>query len=536
VPVIKALSYSDQLISQAATFPGIDLLIDAPQTKTTTKARGGHGQTWDWAAIHPLLAQGRRVWIAGGITPQNVGSVCEQLMPFGVDVASGVELSPPSLSNRKAGQKDPKKIRQFVDRIQSSQSFSASEQNRTGYFGGFGGRFVPETLVPALDELTRGYNNAKRDPSYWADLNGLLSTYVGRPTPLYYAEKISQEIGATVYFKREDLAHTGAHKINNALGQVLLAKRLGKTRIIAETGAGQHGVATATACARLGMTCEVYMGEEDVKRQSLNVFRMKLLGAQVHPVTSGSRTLKDALNEAMRDWVTHVRNTFYVIGSTAGPHPYPMLVRDLQSVIGREAREQFASREPLRPTVKKDTSGNLIPDVLMACIGGGSNAMGLFYPFLSTKSMVDKNLQKIRIIGVEAGGQGMDSGKHGATISQGSHGILHGSESFVLQNDHGQINEAHSISAGLDYPGVGPEHAWLHQSKRASYIAINDRDALDAFDHCSKIEGIIPAFETAHAIAALYKLKIELKNKTVILNFSGRGDKDVIQAQTLLSK
>jgi tryptophan synthase beta chain len=340
---------------------------------------------------------------------------------------------------------------------------------------------------------------------------------VGRPTPLYFAARMSEDLGLRVYLKREDLAHTGAHKINNAIGQALIARRMGKRRIIAETGAGQHGVATATACARYGLDCEVYMGEEDVRRQALNVFRMELLGARVHPVGSGSRTLKDAMNEALRDWATHVRSTYYLIGSTAGPHPYPMLVRDLQAVIGQEVREQILASE------------GRLPDVLVACVGGGSNALGLFSPFYADAS--------VQMIGVEAGGEGIEGGRHGASLSAGSPGALHGSLSYVLQDDCGQIFEAHSISAGLDYPGVGPEHAFYKESGRAEYVAISDAQALDAFVYLARLEGIIPAFESAHAIAELRRRRGRWAPGTIaVVNLSGRGDKDVAEARVLLGR
>jgi tryptophan synthase beta chain len=378
-----------------------------------------------------------------------------------------------------------------------------------GLFGSFGGRYVPETLMSPIEDLTRAYAEAREDETFRSELTTLLRNYVGRPTPLYYAEKLSQRCGrARIYLKREDLAHTGAHKINNALGQGLLARRMGKERVIAETGAGQHGVAAATVCAMLGMACVVYMGEEDIRRQALNVFRMKLLGAEVRSVTSGSRTLKDAINEAMRDWVTNVDTSYYLIGSAVGPHPYPMIVRDFQSVIGTEAREQMLAAE------------GRLPDYAIACVGGGSNAIGLFAPFYNDRS--------VKLVGVEAGGLGVESGKHAATLVGGSPGVLHGARSYVLQDDAGQIVETHSISAGLDYPGVGPEHSFYKASGRAEYVAVDDRAALEGFELLCRTEGIIPALEPSHAIAYAAQLAGTLPDATVVLvGLSGRGDKDM---------
>ena len=379
----------------------------------------------------------------------------------------------------------------------------------TGHFERFGGRFVPETLMPALDELSKAFEESKTDSAFQRELSCLSHNYAGRPTSLYHAENLSRELGgAQIYLKREDLAHTGAHKINNALGQGLLAKRMGKKRIIAETGAGQHGVATATVCSMLGQECIVYRGEEDIRRQSLNVHRMKLLGASVEPVCSGSRTLKDAINEAIRDWVTNVDTTHYLIGSVVGPHPYPMMVREYQSVIGREARSQFL-----------EATGSL-PDYAVACVGGGSNAIGLFHEFVPDED--------VRLIGVEAGGEGTDGGRSSATLSAGSVGVLHGSMSYLLQDDDGQIIEAHSISAGLDYPGVGPEHSYLKDAGRAEYVSITDDEALEGFQLLCRTEGIIPALESAHAIAHASKLAPTLgKDETVLVCLSGRGDKDM---------
>ncbi len=377
-----------------------------------------------------------------------------------------------------------------------------------GRFGVYGGRFVPETLIPALDELTQAYAAAQKDPAFQQELDAHLQDYVGRATPLYFAERLSEEYGAKIYLKREDLCHTGAHKINNALGQILLAKRMGKPRIIAETGAGQHGVATATVCARFGIECEVYMGEEDTHRQALNVARMKLLGAKVIPVTSGTATLKDATNEAIRDWVTNVRNTHYIIGSVVGPHPYPMIVRDFQSVIGREARAQILQKE------------NRLPDAVIACVGGGSNAMGIFHPFLHDTT--------VNLIGVEAAGEGLDSGKHCAPLTAGAMGVLHGSASYLMQDTDGQVAITHSISAGLDYPGVGPEHAWMKDAGRAKYVSVTDSEALEGLQKLAHREGIICALETAHAVAYLEKMRPQLTPNTIlIINCSGRGDKDM---------
>ncbi|AWN74056.1 tryptophan synthase subunit beta [Legionella anisa] len=378
-----------------------------------------------------------------------------------------------------------------------------------GHFGPYGGIFVADTLMHALKQLEEAYAKYRTDPDFLAELNVELKDYVGRPNPLYHARRLSKEIGgAQIYLKREDLNHTGAHKINNTVGQALLAKRMGKTRVIAETGAGQHGVASATVAAKLGLECVVYMGSEDIKRQSSNVYRMKLLGAEVVPVTSGSRTLKDALNEAMRDWVSNVDNTFYIIGTVAGPHPYPQMVRDFQSVIGIEARTQFLEK-----------TGQL-PDALVACVGGGSNAIGLFYPFLNDST--------VAIYGVEAGGKGLESGEHSASLIAGTPGVLHGNRTYLLCDEYGQIKDTHSVSAGLDYPGVGPEHAYLKDTGRVVYEAINDDEALNAFRTLTRVEGIIPALESSHAVAYAMKLAKKMSVKqNIIVNLSGRGDKDM---------
>jgi tryptophan synthase beta chain len=381
--------------------------------------------------------------------------------------------------------------------------------DETGHFGIYGGRFVAETLMPLILELEEAWEAAKVDPSFQEELDYFLAHYVGRPSPLYYAERLTEHLGgAKVYFKRDELNHTGAHKINNCMGQILLARRMNKTRIIAETGAGQHGVATATVAARFGLPCTVYMGAVDIERQQPNVFRMRLLGAEVIPVTSGSSTLKDAMNEALRDWVTNVEDTFYIIGTVAGPHPYPTLVRDFQSVIGHEAKAQMQEAE------------GRLPDSLVACIGGGSNAMGLFHPFLDDES--------VDIIGVEAGGHGVDTDKHAASLTGGKPGVLHGNRTYLLQDDDGQIIEAHSISAGLDYPGIGPEHSWLHDLGRVNYVSVTDDEALEAFQLCSRLEGIIPALEPAHALAHVMKIAPDLPSDHILLmNMCGRGDKDI---------
>jgi tryptophan synthase beta chain len=388
-------------------------------------------------------------------------------------------------------------------------STSTTVPDEYGRFGPYGGRFVPETLMTALEELEAAYRSAREDAQFQQELAGLLKHYAGRPTPLYHAVNLSRQLGgAQIYLKREDLAHTGAHKINNALGQGLLAKRMGKQRIIAETGAGQHGVATATVCAMLGLECIVYMGDEDMRRQAPNVYRMRLLGAEVRPVSSGTRTLKDAINETIRDWVANVQTTHYLLGSAVGPHPYPMMVRDFQSVIGSEAREQML-----------DTVGRL-PDYAVACVGGGSNAIGLFFPFVADES--------VRLVGVEAAGEGTNTDRHAATLVAGKPGVLHGSLSYLLQDENGQIMETHSVSAGLDYPGVGPEHSYLKDSERATYVAIGDTRALEGFHLLSRTEGIIPALEPAHAIAYVAELAPTLSPDTIVLVcLSGRGDKDL---------
>ena len=385
-----------------------------------------------------------------------------------------------------------------------------------GHFGTYGGRFVAETLMPLILDLEEHFVAASRDEAFWSEFNELLKHYVGRPSPLTFAPRITERFGgAKIYFKRDELNHTGAHKINNCIGQILLARRMGKTRIIAETGAGQHGVATATVCARFGMPCTVYMGETDIERQQPNVFRMRLLGAEVRPVSSGTRTLKDAMNEALRDWVANVEDTFYIIGTVAGPHPYPAMVRDFQAVIGNEVRAQIVEAE------------GRLPDTLVACIGGGSNAMGLFHPFLDDAG--------VRLIGVEAGGEGVETGRHAASLTAGRPGVLHGNRTYLLQNDDGQINDAHSISAGLDYPGIGPEHAWLHDVGRVEYVSVTDAEALEAFQLCAELEGILPALEPSHALAHVAKLAPDLgADHLLVMNLCGRGDKDVFSVAEAL--
>ena len=384
-----------------------------------------------------------------------------------------------------------------------------SGPDENGHFGIYGGRYVAETLMPLILEVEKAYNDSKDDPKFWSEFYSLARDYIGRPSPLYFAEALTKKMGgAKLYLKRDELNHTGAHKINNCLGQILLAKRMGKTRIIAETGAGQHGVATATVCALFDMPCTVFMGQTDIERQKPNVFRMKLLGAEIRSVTSGAGTLKDAMNEALREWVANVDDTFYIIGTAAGPHPYPAMVRDFQSVIGNEVREQITERE------------GRLPDSLVACIGGGSNAIGLFHPFLDDRD--------IRIIGVEAGGHGVDTDQHAASLTGGKPGVLHGNLTYLLQDEDGQIQEAHSISAGLDYPGIGPEHSWLFDQKRVEYVSVTDDEALEAFQICARTEGIIPALEPSHALAHVLKIAPELPSDHVmVMNMCGRGDKDI---------
>ena len=479
---------------------------------------GGHGVAWDWASVK-ALAVDVPVILSGGLDPENVQAACVAARPWGVDTSSGVEW---------AGVKSRDRIVAFCDAARRWQEMSEESQALatsgmaeafSGRFGRFGGQYVPETVMPALTELEAAFRQALVDPAYHRELDRLLRDYVGRPTPLWPAVRLAARLpgGVRCYLKREDLCHTGAHKINNALGQALLAQRMGKRRLIAETGAGQHGVATATAAALLGFSCAVYMGEEDMERQALNVFRMRLLGAEVVPVGTGGRTLKDALNEAIRDWVTTVEHTHYVLGTAAGMHPYPWIVRALQSVIGREARRQVLEAE------------GRLPDAAVACVGGGSNAIGLFAPFLEDTA--------VRLIGVEAAGEGLASGRHAATLTAGRPGVLHGSLSYVLQDDDGQVLNAHSISAGLDYPGVGPEHSYLKDSGRATYLACTDAQALDGMRLLAETEGIIPALESAHAIGLLPEICERLPvGAVVVVSVSGRGDKDMPQVARLLGK
>jgi tryptophan synthase beta chain len=473
--------------------------------------QGGTGVTFDWRRIPTHIS--KPLIIAGGLTPDNVSQAIAALRPYAVDVSGGVESA--------KGIKDADKMTAFIKGVSMSitslmtKDISPSLPDEHGHFGPYGGCFVAETLMQPLEELRQAYEHHLQDSAFLAELNNDLHHFVGRPSPLYHATRWSEQLGgAQIYLKREDLNHTGAHKINNTVGQALLAKRMGKTRVIAETGAGQHGVATATVAARFGLQCVVYMGAKDMQRQAINVYRMRLLGAEVRAVKSGSQTLKDALNEAMRDWVTNVDDTFYIIGTVAGPHPYPVMVRHFQAVIGRETRQQI-----------KVLAGRL-PNVLIACVGGGSNAIGLFYPFLE-----DKN---IALYGVEAAGEGIATGHHAAPLCAGKPGVLHGNRTYLMTDDNGQIIETHSISAGLDYPGVGPEHAWLKDSGRVQYVAITDQEALTAFHDLTKLEGITPALESSHALAYCQKIAPTLsKDQIIIVNLSGRGDKDIHTVATL---
>jgi tryptophan synthase beta subunit len=509
-PVVKVLRFPPgtppadalRVISGYRALVGPDRLRFALDTYSAG-AYGGTGRTSDWTLMREL-ARHEQIILAGGLNPDNVSSAISQVQPWGVDVSSGVELD---------GSKDPYRILSFLRNARSSTTQASKPSynlpDAHGRFGDFGGQYAPEVLMPALRQLEIAYREAKADPAFIARLRQLEAGYVGRPTPLYFAAGLTAACGgARIYLKREDLAHTGAHKINNALGQGLLAVRMGKHRIIAETGAGQHGVAAATVCAMLGLECIVYMGEVDIERQALNVYKMRLLGAEVRPVSSGSRTLKDAINEAVRDWVTNVDTTHYLIGSAVGMHPYPTIVRDFQSVIGIESRQQ--SLDQL----------NALPDYVIACVGGGSNSIGIFHPFIDDTS--------VKLIGVEAAGSGIETGKHAATLSMGTVGVLHGSRSYMLQNADGQVIETHSISAGLDYPGVGPEHSHLKETGRATYVSVTDAQALEAFHQLCRTEGIIPALESSHALYHAAQLAKTLPQDTIILvNLSGRGDKDI---------
>ena len=493
--------------------PEVLVLIDAHDPVQ----HGGTGRTADWATAAEVAAH-RPIILAGGLTASNIANAISTVRPWGVDVSSGVETSP--------GLKDPLRIQDLMSTLPhwpiaslphspAAPSFGRRDPDARGYFGEFGGRFIPETLVAPVEELTTAYFAARTDPAFLAELHHLLSTFVGRPTPLYEATHLAGDSGVRLFIKREDLAHTGAHKINNAVGQVLLARHMGKTRVVAETGAGQHGVATATACALLGLECVVYMGADDIARQALNVFRMRVLGATVTSVDGGSRTLKDAINEAMRDWVANVSTTAYVLGSVLGPHPYPLMVREFQSVIGAEARAQLLAE-----------TGRL-PDAIVACVGGGSNAMGIFDAFVGDPS--------VRLIGVEAGGRGISDGEHAARFAGGIAGVLHGTRSLLLQDANGNILATHSVSAGLDYPSVGPEHAWLASIGRTEYAWVDDEAALEGFTWLARNEGLLPALESSHAAAWLRTHLSEFPpGSIVILNLSGRGDKDVETVRGLL--
>jgi len=521
VQVIKAAAprNADDVQALRALPPRVLVLIDAHDPVH----HGGTGRTADWATAAHVAAV-RPILLAGGLNASNAAAAMAAVHPWGLDVSSGVEVSP--------GIKDPSRIQDFMSTLPQSPiaplphgpvgslsegpSFGRRDPDSRGYFGEFGGRFIPETLVAPVEELTTAYFAARKGPAFLSELTHLLRTFVGRPTPLYEATHLSGTTGARVFIKREDLAHTGAHKINNAVGQVLLARHMGKTRIVAETGAGQHGVATATACALLGLECVVYMGADDMARQALNVFRMQVLGATVVSVDGGSRTLKDAINEAMRDWVANVSTTAYVLGSVLGPHPYPLMVREFQSVIGAEARAQL-----LRETGR-------LPDAVVACVGGGSNAMGIFDAFIDDPG--------VRLIGVEAGGRSISDGEHAARFAGGVAGVLHGTRSLLLQDAHGNILPTHSVSAGLDYPSVGPEHAWLASTGRTEYAWADDAAALRGFTWLARQEGLLPALESSHAAAWLQEhLSTFPSGAIVILNLSGRGDKDMDTVRTLLA-
>lgn len=511
--VIRSVSLTSDASVDAAIALPLDVLplVDAHDPVK----RGGTGQRADWSRAARVAAH-RPVLLAGGITAAVVQDVARVVAPWGVDVSSGVEQAP--------GVKDVEKVRELgvvmqtagQGRVPMPPAFGRRDPDARGYFGEFGGRFIPETLVAPVEELTAAYFAARQDPAFVRELMDLLTSFVGRPTPLYEARHLAGDSGVRVFFKREDLAHTGAHKINNAIGQALLAKRMGKRRVVAETGAGQHGVATATACALLGLECVVYMGADDIARQALNVFRMRLLGARVVSVDGGSRTLKDAINEAMRDWVTYVDHTAYVLGSVLGPHPYPLMVREFQSVIGQEARAQIIS-----------VAGRL-PDVVVACVGGGSNAMGIFDAFVGDP--------QVRLVGVEAGGRSLHEGDHAARFAGGAPGVLHGTRSLLLQDAAGNILPTHSVSAGLDYPSIGPEHAWLASTGRTEYAWAGDDAALEAFEWLARNEGLLPALESSHAAAWLRAHLADFAPGTiVVVNLSGRGDKDVESVRAALA-
>ena len=505
--VIKAFRVRDRAsLSGIERYRATVYLLDA----FVPEQMGGTGRSFDWTLAAEAKEYGP-ILLAGGLTPENVHQATCAVRPWGVDVSTGIETTP--------GHKDHDRLRHFIaaakglvpTKKQTPQETPQRGPNARGYFGAFGGKFVPETLMPALEELERAYHEARSNLAFQKELESLLRQYAGRPTPLYLAKRLTGHCrGAKIYLKREDLAHTGAHKINNTLGQALLAQQMGKHRLVAETGAGQHGVATATAAALLGMECIVYMGTQDMARQAPNVERMRLLGADVRQVNSGSRTLKDAINESIRDWVTNVQSTYYLLGSVLGPHPYPMIVRDFQTVIGEEVRDQILVAE------------GRLPDCLVACVGGGSNAIGIFYPFLG---------DAVAMVGVEAGGRGIEIGEHAARFSDpdtGRIGVLHGTRSYVLQDNDGQILTTHSVSAGLDYPAVGPEHSHLRDSARVEYTTASDKEALEAFDILCRMEGIIPALESAHALAEAVKRASKMSSdRIIIVNLSGRGDKDL---------
>jgi phosphoribosylanthranilate isomerase len=488
VPIIKTVNVqSREQILCASHLPCDYLLLD---TYLPGK-RGGSGKCFDWDLIPAIK---KPYFLAGGLDNRNVADAIKKLHPYCVDVSSGVETD---------GHKDSAKMAEFINQVRS-----VSEMSK-GRYGDYGGQYIPETLMNAVLELEEAYMHYKDDPDFKRELKDLLTNYAGRPSLLYYAEKMTKDLGgAKIYLKREDLNHTGSHKINNVLGQVLLAKKMGKTRVIAETGAGQHGVATATVAALMGMECEIFMGKEDTERQALNVYRMELLGAKVHAVTSGTQTLKDAVNETMREWTSRIEDTHYVLGSVMGPHPFPMIVRDFQKIIGEEVKQQLMERE------------GRLPSAVLACVGGGSNAMGIFYDFI--------NDTQVKLIGCEAAGHGVDTDKNAATIANGSVGIFHGMKSYFCQDEYGQIAPVYSISAGLDYPGIGPEHAFLHDTGRAQYVSVTDAEAADAFEYLSRTEGIIPAIESAHAVAYARRLAPEMsRDDIIVVNLSGRGDKDV---------
>ena len=500
--VIKSMRADEASLARLADWPtAVTLLVDA----TDEARKGGTGARADWTVAAKIAAR-RPLLLAGGLTADNVAEAIRVVQPIGVDVSSGVEQSP--------GVKDHGAMRRFFEAVRLETSaglpaFGRRDPDARGYFGPFGGRFVPETLVAPVEELERAYLDARADPAFGVALSKTLATYAGRPTPLSEAARFSKAAGgARVFLKREDLAHTGAHKINNALGQALLAARMGKSRVIAETGAGQHGVAAATACALFGLRCEVYMGAEDMRRQAPNVARMEWLGARVRRVDGGARTLKDAINEAMRDWVANARDTYYLLGSALGPHPYPLMVREFQSVIGAEARRQILA------------AVGRLPDVVVASVGGGSNAIGIFDAFLDDPS--------VRLVGVEAGGTGLAPGCHAARFAGGSAGVLQGTRTYILQDANGNIEATHSVSAGMDYAAVGPEHAWLRERGRTEYVHVSDDGAREAFGELARLEGIIPALESAHAVAAARQLAADAgPDGIVLVNLSGRGDKDL---------